>query len=65
MLPFDVLADAEYGAIRAELDAFGRPIGGNDMLIAAHARAVGATVVTGNVDAFSRVRGLKIENWLG
>jgi tRNA(fMet)-specific endonuclease VapC len=64
VLPFDVPADAEYGAIRSELEAVGRPIGGNDLLIAAHAHATGATIVTANVDEFERVRGLKVENWL-
>ena len=64
VLPFEAPADAEYGAIRAALEAAGRPIGGNDSLIAAHARAVGATVVSANADEFKRVRGLKVENWL-
>ena len=63
VLPLDVPADGEYGAIRAELEAAGNPIGGNDMLIAAHARATGAIVVTANTDEFTRVRGLKVENW--
>ena len=62
--PFDVPADAEYGLIRSELEAAGTPIGGNDMLIAAHARAIGAVVVTGNVGEFRRVPNLKVENWL-
>lgn len=65
VLPFEVPADAAYGGIRAGLEAEGRPIGGNDLLIAAHALAVGATLVTGNVGEFGRVRGLKVENWLG
>lgn len=64
ILPFDAPADAEYGVIRAALEAAGRPIGGNDLMIAAHARALGATVVTANVQEFRRVRGLKVENWL-
>ena len=64
VLPFDVPADAEYGGIRAELEAAGKPIGGNDLLIAAHASATGATIVTANTDEFKRVRGLKVENWL-
>ncbi len=64
MLPFDVPADAECGAIRSELEAGGTPIGSNDLLIAAHAHATGATIVTANGDAFKRVRGLKVENWL-
>ena len=64
VLPFEVPADAEYGAIRSQLENAGRLIGGNDFLIAAHASAVGATIVTANSDVFRRVRGLKVENWL-
>jgi tRNA(fMet)-specific endonuclease VapC len=64
VLPFDVPADIDYGGIRAALEAAGKPIGGNDLLIAAHACATGATVVTANMDEFKRVRGLKVENWL-
>jgi tRNA(fMet)-specific endonuclease VapC len=64
VLPFDVPADAEYGALRARLEATGRQIGGNDLLIAAHAKATGATIVTANTSEFTRVRGLKVENWL-
>ena len=64
VLPFDVPADAEYGGIRSELEAAGKPIGSNDLLIAAHAYATGATIVTANTDEFKRIRGLKVENWL-
>jgi len=64
VLPFDVPADAEYGGIRSELEAAGKPIGSNDLLIAAHAYATGATIVTANADEFNRIRGLKVENWL-
>ncbi len=64
VLPFDVPADREYGGIRAELETDGRPIGSNDLLIAAHARTLDATVVTANVGEFRRIRGLKVENWL-
>ena len=64
VLPFDVPADSEYGGIRAELEAAGKPIGGNDLLIAAHAYATGATIVTANADEFKRIRGLNVENWL-
>lgn len=46
VLPFDVPADAEYGEIRAGLEAVGKPIGGNDLLIAAHAHAADAIIVT-------------------
>ena len=65
VLPFDVPADADYGGIREELEAAGTPIGGNDLLIAAHARAIGATIVTANTAEFKRIRGLNVENWLG
>lgn len=64
ILTFDVPADTEYGGIRAELEATGKPIGPNDLLIAAHASAAGAILVTGNTSEFSRVRGLRIENWI-
>lgn len=64
ILPFDAPADVEYGDIRLTLEAAGRPIGSNDLLIAAQARATGATVVTANASEFKRVRGLNVENWL-
>ena len=64
VLPFDVPADAEYASIRVELEASGKPIGPNDLLIAAHARSLGTTIVTANAAEFSRVRGLNVENWL-
>jgi tRNA(fMet)-specific endonuclease VapC len=52
VLPLEIWADSEYGGIRAELEAAGGPIGGNDLLIAAHAYATGATIVTVNADEF-------------
>ncbi|HEY7246824.1 MAG TPA: type II toxin-antitoxin system VapC family toxin [Xanthobacteraceae bacterium] len=64
VLPFDVPADAEYGRIRSELEAAGKPIGSNDLLIAAHAYAARATIVTANAEEFKRIRGLTVENWL-
>ncbi len=64
VLPFDVPADKNYGGLRAGLEAAGRSIGPNDLLIAAHASAVGATIVTANVDEFRRIAGLNAENWL-
>jgi tRNA(fMet)-specific endonuclease VapC len=64
ILPFEVPADAGYGAIRAQLEVVGRPIGGNDLLIAAHAHAIDATVVTANTNEFKRIPGLNVENWL-
>jgi tRNA(fMet)-specific endonuclease VapC len=64
VLPLAPPADAAYGRLRAALEAAGMPIGGNDMLIAAHALATGRTVVTANVGEFGRVEGLAVENWL-
>jgi tRNA(fMet)-specific endonuclease VapC len=64
VMSFDVPADTEYSGIRAELEAAGRPIGSNDLLIAAHACALAATVVTANVGEFRRIPGLNVENWL-
>ncbi|WP_346426506.1 PIN domain-containing protein [Rhizobium sp. CCGE 510] len=60
----DVPADAQYGVIRAELEASGKPIGPNDLFIAAHAYALGAVLVTANMGEFARVRALQVENWL-
>ncbi len=65
VLPLEIPADDEYGGIRAELEAAGQIIGHNDLLIAAHAYTLGTTLVTANVGEFSRIRGLKVENWLG
>ena len=60
---FDEPAAIAYGAIRAQLESAGRLIGPLDMLIAAHAKSLGATLVTNNSGEFKRVRGLKVENW--
>ena len=57
-------ADAMYGLIRASLEKVGKPISANDMFIAAHALATDSVLVTDNIKEFSRVPGLKIENWL-
>ena len=64
VLAFEPPADARYGALRAALEAAGTSIGGNDMLIAAHALASGRTMVTANRRAFDRVEDLPVENWL-
>jgi tRNA(fMet)-specific endonuclease VapC len=64
VLSLDMPSDAQYGLIRAELEAAGQPIGMNDLLIASHALALGLTLVTDKTSEFSRVRGLKVENWL-
>ena len=64
VLPLEPPADRHYGEIRQDLARQGTPIGPNDLLIAAHARALDLTVVTANVREFSRVPGLGVENWL-
>ena len=61
--PFDERAAHACGEIRAELEKKGKPIGPMDTLIAAHAASLGMTVVTHNVREFSRVPGLKVEDW--
>ncbi len=63
VLPLEEPAARHYGAIRADLERVGRSIGHNDLLIAAHARALGAVLVTDNVGEFRRVPGLEVENW--
>jgi len=64
ILEFDTAAAEEYGNIRARLEKSGTPIGSLDMLIAAHAKASGCTLVTNNLKEFSRVEGLKVESWV-
>ena len=64
VLPFETPADAAYGLIRTRIEHAGKPIGGNDLLIAAHAIALGCTVVTDNDREFARIDGLPRENWL-
>src|SRR5207247_2264382 len=67
--PFDALAfDAtkapeRYGLVRHVLERAGTPIGAMDLLIAAHALSVDATLVTGNQEHFGRIDGLKIAQW--
>ena len=61
---FDAVAAEEYGDIRARLEKAGTPIGSLDMLIAAHAKALGCTLVTINGKECSRVEGLRVENWV-
>jgi len=63
-LPFDSSADELYGSIRTQLELAGTPIGGNDLLIAAQALALDHTLVTDNDKEFSRIHGLRVENWL-
>jgi tRNA(fMet)-specific endonuclease VapC len=63
-LPFDCPADEIYGSLRTQLELVGTPIGGNDLLIAAQAIALGHTLVTDNDKEFARIDGLRVENWL-
>lgn len=63
LLPFNKLAAITYGSIRADLARRGQLIGPNDLLIAAIALAMDATVVTHNMGEFSRVQGLLVEDW--
>jgi len=64
VLPFEAPADAAYALIRTRLEEIGRPIGGNDLLIAAQAVALGYTIVTDNEGEFAWIDGLLRENWL-
>ena len=60
--PFESSAAEESARIRVELKHY--PIGPMDLLIAVQARALGVTLVTNNTREFSRVEGLRIENWV-
>ena len=64
VLPLESPADRHYGEIRQRLTRRGTPIGPNDLLIASHALSLDLTMVTANAGEFSRVPGLRIENWL-
>jgi tRNA(fMet)-specific endonuclease VapC len=63
ILDFPDEASSHYAKIRADLKARGAMIGANDLLIAAHARSLGLTLITNNTREFRRVRNLSIENW--
>lgn len=63
VLPFDETCAVHFGTLAAQLAARGTPIGDFDVLIAAHAMAVDATLVTNNTKHFARVRELTVENW--
>jgi tRNA(fMet)-specific endonuclease VapC len=64
VMPFEAPADTAYGRLRARLEQVGRPIGGNDLLIAAQAVVLGYAVVTDNEREFARIDELPCENWL-
>jgi tRNA(fMet)-specific endonuclease VapC len=63
VLPLDEVVGQHYAKLRAHLEQAGTPIGANDMLIAAHALSLGATLVSADVE-FARIPGLQVENWL-
>lgn len=62
-LPWDEAAATRFASIAAELHKAGTPIGGMDAMIAGHAMACGAVLVTNNARHFSRVTGIRVENW--
>ena len=62
-LPWDEVAADQCATVRADLERGGTPIGIMDTLIAAHAKAMKAILVTNNVKHFRLVKGLSIENW--
>jgi tRNA(fMet)-specific endonuclease VapC len=64
VLPLEPPAESHYGEIRNHLNRMGQTIGGNDLFIAAHTRSLDLILVTDNIREFSRVPGLKVENWL-
>ena len=64
VLPFSADAAVHYGEVRAELERAGRPCGPHDMMIGAHARSEGLTVVTNNLREFVRMPGVRAENWV-
>ncbi|OYD94758.1 VapC toxin family PIN domain ribonuclease [Nostoc sp. 'Peltigera membranacea cyanobiont' 210A] len=64
ILPLTHPVEQYYAEIRTDLEQQGKPIGANDLLIAAHSLTLGLTLVTANIREFSRVPNLKVENWL-
>ncbi len=63
VLPIDRAVEGPYGRLRSALERMGRPIGCLDTIIAAHALAIRAVLVTNNAREFGRVRGLRCEDW--
>jgi tRNA(fMet)-specific endonuclease VapC len=64
VLSLEAPVDVHYAELRLYLTRLGTPIGPNDLLIAAHARALDLAIATANLSEFSRVTGLRVENWL-
>lgn len=62
--PLELGVDWFYGQMRMQLEQQGKMIGANDLLIAAHALALDAVLVTDKVREFERIKQLNIENWL-
>lgn len=65
IVDYDESASFLYGELRADLEKRGQPIGPLDMMIAAHALSLDVPLVTNNTKEFERVKGLKLENWVG
>lgn len=64
IVDFNEAAATQFGQIKAELESAGNKIGSYDTMIAGHARSQGLIIVTNNVREFSRVDGIRVENWL-
>jgi len=63
-MPLEANAASYHAAIRVDLERAGRSIGAYDLLIAAHALTLRMILITNNTDEFSRIRGLRLENWV-
>ncbi|MBV8802702.1 MAG: type II toxin-antitoxin system VapC family toxin [Gammaproteobacteria bacterium] len=63
-LPISTDAGKYYAEIRSKLEKQGKPIGNNDLWIAAHALALNLVLITNNVKEFTRIKHLKVENWV-
>ncbi|WP_442981109.1 type II toxin-antitoxin system VapC family toxin [Rhizobium sp. SL42] len=64
VLPYENVASHHFAEIRLNVERQGKPVGTTDLFIAAHARSLDLTLVTANTREFSRIPGLKVENWL-
>ena len=64
VIAWDEVAAEQYGKIRADLEARGKPIGAMDMMIAAHAKSIKAVLITNNQKHFARIKRLMVENWV-
>jgi tRNA(fMet)-specific endonuclease VapC len=64
VMDWDTEAADQYALIRAKLEGAGTPIGAMDMMIAAHAKSVKAVLITNNQKHFTKVKGLKTDNWI-